>query len=465
MKRTGLTLGILLFLVAPLPSICASELAGLGISQRATYTAVDRGRQLYEAGDYTGAVEILRQAVEEFAAAGDMERQAIALSNLSLTYQQLGEWTKAREAIAAGEALLLQIPDGTNGLLLAQLLDVRGKLELATGQPEAALDSWRRAEAFYRESDNSEKAIASQINQAEALQSLGLYRQALKSLVRLRASLMEAPDSLLKARGLLSLGNALRAVGNLTPTLADDLGLSPDEDLAAYSDRTILAESLRIARAVNDPDTIAQTLMGVGNSNLSYGNSLRDRPKSNNDERNQDLVDGAKAYQEARDAYQEAARVAPSPVTALEAQLNELSLLIEVKELSLLIEGEVDTALDNLPTSADARSQIQQLYAEIQSQLDLLPSNRAAVYARLHLAQSLIDLIDLTAVQGVRAIADLTEENIDATIQTAVQQAEALQDRRTISYALGIRGNLYEESSKDAGDEAQRRQNLLEAND
>jgi len=67
---------------------------------------VEQGRTLYEAERFNDAAELLQQAADAFKAQGDRLKQAITLSNLSLAYQQLGEWQKAEQAITQSLNLL-----------------------------------------------------------------------------------------------------------------------------------------------------------------------------------------------------------------------------------------------------------------------------------------------------------------------------------------------------------------------
>jgi tetratricopeptide (TPR) repeat protein len=53
----------------------------------------------YSTGQFTEAVAAFKQAAQAYAAQGNSLQQAIALSNLCLTYQQLGQWAEATQAI------------------------------------------------------------------------------------------------------------------------------------------------------------------------------------------------------------------------------------------------------------------------------------------------------------------------------------------------------------------------------
>jgi tetratricopeptide (TPR) repeat protein len=70
------------------------------LSQTPTGTQLaQQGTTLYEAGKFQEAATVWQQAASAFQKQGDTLNQAMALSNLSLTYQQLGEWHKAAQSI------------------------------------------------------------------------------------------------------------------------------------------------------------------------------------------------------------------------------------------------------------------------------------------------------------------------------------------------------------------------------
>src|SRR4028119_262691 len=66
----------------------------------------DLARRTYAAGELEDAAKYWEQAVAGFEVGGDWLNQALALSNLSLTYQQLGRWEEANRAIAQSRNLL-----------------------------------------------------------------------------------------------------------------------------------------------------------------------------------------------------------------------------------------------------------------------------------------------------------------------------------------------------------------------
>ncbi|MEH2229165.1 MAG: CHAT domain-containing protein [Nostoc sp.] len=370
-----------------------------------TSSLVQQSQALYEAGQFVEGVKLLKKALAEFKATNDVLNEAITLSNLSLAYQQLGRWQEATEAITQSIKLLQNLKDANSSQILAQALDVRGGLELAQGQTEAALSTWQSAAKIYQRLDDTSALVRDRVNQAQAMQALGNYLQADKTLTSVREILQKQPDSPIKATGLYNLGNVRRSLGYLEDS------------------QEILEKSYSVARQVKDAIAQSNALLSLGNTaraqiytQLSLGNSSR-----------------AKDYtQIAIQFYQQAAQIASAkPTIRLLAQLNLLRLLVEQKEFS--------TAKALLP--------------QIQSQIDSLPPSRTAVNYRINFAQSLSKMTQNSV--GPKDVAKMLAQ--------AVQVAKSLKDERTESYALGTLGGLYEQSGQLADAKSLTQQALVKA--
>ncbi len=123
---------------------------------------LQQGRGFYQAQRYQEAVEAWQQAAREFDRQENRPQQALALSYLSLGYQQLGQMGLAHEVNERIGDLLSADPIASPGRL-AQILNIRGHLFLTSGQPQRAFDIWQQASDAYRQADDAEGAIASQI--------------------------------------------------------------------------------------------------------------------------------------------------------------------------------------------------------------------------------------------------------------------------------------------------------------
>ncbi len=354
---------------------------------------MQQSQALYEAGQFMEAVQLLKKAASEFKANNDVLNEAISLSNLSLAYQKLGKWQEATEAIAQSIKLLHTLKDSESSQeksqIFAQALDVQGGLELARGQTEAALSTWQEAAKIYQQLDDTSALIRNRINQAQAMQALGNYLQAHKTLISVQKILQKQPDSSLKATGLHSLGNVLRSLGYLNDS------------------HKILEESYSVARRVGD--AIAQS-----NALLSLGNTARAETYAQvnlgNSKSADDYTKTAIQY------YQQAVQIASAtPTVRLQAQLNLLRLLVQ-KE------------------SSTAKT----LLSQIQSQINNLPPSRTTVNYRINFAQSLSKMIQN----------EVQPKDIAKMLAQAVEVAKSLKDERSESYALGSLGELYEQSGQ-----------------
>ena len=358
-----------------------------------TEKSLQQGKALYDAGRFAEALKVLEQEAAAFKASGDKLNEAMALSNLSLVYQQLGQWSQAEKAIIQSLNLL---KNGDNSkqrfAIFAQALDVQGRLQLAQGQTQAALSTWQEAAKIYKQIGDSATLTRNRINTAQAMQALGLYRQASKILTEVQQTLISLPDSQLKATGLRSLGNILRVVGDLNTS------------------RKVLEQSLAVAQGVKSPTATGDTLLSLGNTALAQGKTQLSLDNK---------AEAEKETQAALKYYQQAALVAP-PNTRIQAQLNQLSLLVEKEQF---------------PAALALASQIQ---PEISK---LLPS-KTSVYTRINYAENITKLKEKSNADNPSWL------DIAQMLSTALEQARSLKDARAESYALGTLGGLYKQTGQ-----------------
>ncbi|MEO1592919.1 MAG: CHAT domain-containing protein [Cyanobacteria bacterium J06632_22] len=189
---------------------------------------VQQGKQQYQNGQIAIAIRAWQRSL---LSASDVAQVQI-YRYLSIAYQDLGQWEAAETALS--QAFQRQ---GNGDLLTrAQLLNTRGRLQLLQGQPAAALNSWERAEELYQQLDDGQGLALSQINQAQALRSLGHYRRARLLLTQLAQQIDTLDHPALKAALKRSLGSTLIAVGDLDEArqlLLESLTL--DEDAVAVA--------------------------------------------------------------------------------------------------------------------------------------------------------------------------------------------------------------------------------------
>ncbi|NEP01466.1 MAG: CHAT domain-containing protein [Symploca sp. SIO2E9] len=400
-----LSLGIHTLTQANTSSEVQTQVSGLALIQA--------GKQHYDAGQFSEASQLLHQAAEVYEARGDVPRQAQAMSLISLAQQKLGQWQQAEAAIQASESLLHTQPT-VGAKIHAQVLNSQGHLQLAMGKADSALETWQAAAKLYADAQDFVGVIGSQINQAQAMQSLGLYRRAEQLLTQIEEKLKAQPDSHLKATGLRNLGNLRRRLGDLE-----------------YSHQ-LLEQSLAIAQQLDLLPDESKAFLGLGNSSLVLAKRAQ---VLGNVQQTKQYTQKALAY------YQNASATATSAISRTQAQLNQLSLLIE--------DSQYKSALALSP-------QIQQLLAEV-------PQSRASVYAQVNLAQSLIKIevskfgsreefphsnqgwynkLSHPASTSLSLISNPQE--ITQILENALAQAYTLEDLRAQSYALGTMGKFYE---------------------
>ncbi|BAY26692.1 TPR repeat protein [Calothrix sp. NIES-2100] len=295
---------------------------------------LNQGRSLFAAGNFAQAVKVWEAASVSFESQGDIINQAWTLSYLSLAAQNLGDWQKAELAISKSLNLLKQPhkEKKQHTAIFAVALNTLGNLKLLRGQAENALQAWQDAERNYAVIGDEAGKIGSQINQAQALQVLGLYRRSQQLLVKVNQKLQNQPDSAIKAKALQSLGIGFQLVGNLPQS------------------QEILKQSLLLSDRLNSSENIGDILLSLGN--------------------------GARELQqptEALDYYQQVVVRATNPQVRIEAQLNQLSLYLERSQLQ--------------PANT--------LLPQIKTQLANLPASRMSIYAAVNFASSLSKLAKL----------------------------------------------------------------------
>ncbi|MGB3639543.1 MAG: CHAT domain-containing protein [Rivularia sp. (in: cyanobacteria)] len=373
-KHLCLILLISLFLITLSPVLATPKFIN-----SETENLIEQGKIYYDTGRFSEAVNLLKQAASIYQADGNKLNQAMILSNISLAYQKLGQWQEAEKAIDLSFNLLQHLPKNK---VYAQSLDIKGSLQFSQAQFQNAIINWQNAEKIYSQLNLQPALIQSRINQAQAMQALGLFLKAQKTLISVRESLEKQPNSVFKSVGLRSVGDVLRIIGNL------------DES------KKVLQQSFDIAYKVKADREIAETLISLGN--LASIQQKKDAKTAIN-------------------YYQEAVNTAPSNSSLrLQAQLNLLSLLVEIENLDI------------------AKQLIPQINAELPN---LIPS-RQSIYTRINFAKTLQQFQDKITIKKSSQL------NIARILSTAIQQAKTIKDKRAESYALGNLGELYEQNKQ-----------------
>ncbi len=337
---------------APSPSLAASQ----------PTHELEQGRTLYRSGRFEEAITVWQAAVQQYRSRGDRSNQALSLSYLSLAYQELNQWEAAQQSIQQSLSLLKDTNPPADAILWAQVLNTQAKLQLHTGKAEAALATWQQAQKFYDTAGDSFGSLGSQINQAQALQSLGFYRRSRQQLEALVQKLAAMPNSEMKVSGLQSLGLAIQLSGDTSKS------------------QQVLEQSLAIAHQLNAKPYLSSILLNLGKTAA-------------------DLGDPSAAIQ----YFDEAEQVATSPSEQLQARLDQFKLFLSYNKLDL---------------AASAAPQLLQ-------QLRELPPSRTSLYAAINFTAAINRLQNPAQILPLKNLAELMTGTVQSARKIQDAQAEA----------------------------------------
>jgi CHAT domain-containing protein len=422
-RRNSFLLVALLFILSTAIPVFAKAALETNISIQQTQQdgrlLTNKAIGLYRQSRFEEAAKLWQETAVVFGNQGDNLNQAMALSNLALTYQKLGQSDKFKKAIADSLQILKNKPESQEkSKTLAQVLDIQGYLQREMGQSNDALNTWIEASKIYGGMKAPEKLAQSKINQAQVMQDLGLYPRACKTVLevldkmnaktcqelsdlkeedfKIKLAVYKNESSSLKTvLALRNLSESLRFIGQLKYSrLAIEVGINITEKL-----------NLPLEQAENY---------------LSLGNTIQ-------------ALEDAEPIRSIRTGYQEEAfktykqviQLSSSSSVRQQAELNQLSLLLKLDKLS-----EAET-----------------LWTSLKSQLVNLPPSRTNLYLQLNFANSLIKIVqkDPSLNLGVRSQLP-TFQDIEEILIQANTQAKLLGDKSAEAYAVGYRGGLYEVS-------------------
>jgi CHAT domain-containing protein len=368
-----------------------------GVSQySSSQELLERGLELYHRAQFSEAIAIWQQALDNYRVRGNRIEMARALNFLSLAYQKIGNWEKANAAVEESIDLLTLLREQQNNrissqelLILAQAFNAKGHLQLAIGHPQEALNAWERATDTYQVIGDSEGEFGSLINQAKALNAMGFNREAVKILLEIETETLQEENPEFKMKTLLALGEALRAIGDLEKS------------------ETILLQSLEIAWEYELD--IATIYLSLGNTTRLLGEvaAYLDNGEMAKEKR-----------QTALEFYEQAAETGTRMVQ-LQANLNRLRLLVKMENWSAT----------------------RQLARDIWPVLHDLPISQSSIAAKINFAESVAQIPPLTPPFQRGGIADAEIVNL---LETAIAHARTLEATQTEVYALGALGHWYE---------------------
>ncbi|BAU11116.1 hypothetical protein LEP3755_16090 [Leptolyngbya sp. NIES-3755] len=326
---------------------------------------LDQGRKFFQSGRFGDAIAVWQTAAQDYRIKGDRLNEALSLSYLSLAQQELSQWNDATKSIEQSIVLLKDAKPGADAVLWAQVLNTQASLLLHTGKAEAALESWKQAQTYYEKAKDTTGSLGTQINQAQALQSLGYYRRAKQQLSDITQQLAKLPNSDIKVSGLRTLGITLQMIGDSTQS------------------REVLEQSLAIAKDLKLNSEVSAILAGLGKTAIDL-----------------DDPEAALSY------FEQSEQAALTPIEQLQARLDQFRLLVDYDLF--------DKAAPMAP--------------QLLSQLKQLSPSRTSMYAAINFSASLNSIEDQEQLVPLSEVSKLLEKTVQAakTVQDPRAEAYAL---------------------------------------
>ncbi|MBD2254034.1 CHAT domain-containing protein [Nostoc parmelioides] len=348
--------------IAPVKaSIPLQTTLNVSLSTPQTTNELEQGRKLYHAGRFAEAATTWQTAAQKYHIQGDRTNEALSLSYLSLAQQELNQWDTARKSIEQSVKILQTAKPSVDAIIWAQILNTQANLQLRTGKAETALEIWQQAQKYYEQAGDNMGSLGSQINQAQALQSLGFYRRSKQQLETLTQKLQQMPDSEVKVSGLRSLGLTLHAIGDTNSQLVLEQSLATANKIDAKTHlSSILASLGKVASDFQDPEVA-----------LNY--------------------------------FEDAEKAATNPNESLQARLVRFKLLIDYDKLEYAVP----------------------LAPQLQQQLSELPPSHSSLYAAINFVATLNRLEKPEQVLPIKDLAQLMALTVKSAQQIEDSPAQA----------------------------------------
>ena len=357
---------------------------------------------------------------------------------------------------------------------LAQL----GKEYYEAGQLGQAIETWQTAAVAYKTAKNTEGMRESYLNTATAQQALGLYERSCDSLLNAFEltdktsciQIIEQAQAIeVQLEGIVF--KTKEAEARLLPA-AEAIASQPDDrdkvvGLLRFGDYLrnsgyprVATKALNVglisSKYLNNPSQETAVLLSLGNAERAIATETQNQFSSQTVVLDVIANSGGTAqsaiapYQPALSYYQQAAEVAPDRLDGLKAELNQLSLLLDIQDFwqnaiaklnqnfNLLeindpdFKQQIFEGADRLERELEQQlpPKITNQIAQIEPKVANLPATRAGIYGRINFARSLIryERIDPQTAQ---------------ILATAIEQAKETNNPTAQAEAMGYMGSLY----------------------
>ncbi|MBD2472823.1 CHAT domain-containing protein [Nostoc sp. FACHB-145] len=325
----------------------------------------------------------------------------------------------------------------------AQYLIDKGNEQLNLGQAAEALDSFQKATKIYQKLNSDENIIGSLINQNIALQALGMYPRACRTLLQAISFVaqdwicetqqpndstnhsLNIVEQYLKPINLLALqnlGDVLRQLGKLAES------------------KIVLQKTLAISQKLSNFDR-HPIWLSLGITEQTSYNLLRhkyneiqepDFQEKLNDSIVEYALNSLKTFQQINAAK------SASTSLKLQSQLNSLNILIDLSQwLKVAVKSKNQQLIE-------IQAQIQ---PQLQSSIKTIIQN-SALFNQLPINQSILFQINLA-----NSLAQTSDERLHTAAigfaQSALKLAKSINHKRMQSYSLGVLGRLQPEQAED----------------
>ncbi len=329
----------------------------------------------------------------------------------------------------------------------ATALTDKGHEQLHRGQAASALETWQAAGKIYHHLNNQEGITGSYINQSLALQALGMYPRACKTLVQAlqleewicqnqfeQQAIQEPEDIEQRIADAMGRTTLVPVTVSALHNLGDVLRLLGK----AEESEIILQQSKSAAKRLKLNTEDRDISLSLANTEHSLYSKFKNRYQLTEEPiAKQKALQTAQAKAElALSLYQQATN------SANDTQDWDINVQSRLNSLSLLLE------LEQLPAQWQRKSQvahIELLLKQISAKdFSLLPAI-SSIYARLNFANSLSQ----AARQKIIPAADFSVLNSALFYsQEGLKIAKQLKDKRAESYAWGRLGKIYSQNQQ-----------------
>ncbi len=321
-----------------------------------------QGRNFYRQGRFAEAANVWQTAAKQYRIQNDTLNQALSLSYLALAQKELQQLDNSQKSVSKALQLLKTAKPAPDAIVWAQVLNTQAGLQLHKGKSQAALESWEQAQKYYEQAKDNVGSLGTQINQAQALQSMGFYRRSKKQLEAVNKKLKDMPDSEIKVSGFRSLGVTLQSMG------------------ISKQSQEILIQGYKTAKKIKADNQVSSILQTLGKTAVD----LQD-------------PDDALVF------FEQAEKAATNPQDKLQSRLKQFKLF-------------ADYGVDNYATP---------IAPQLYQQLNELPPSRTSLYSRINFIAAFNKLENSNQLIPLNDLGKMLAKTVKEARQIEDKQAEA----------------------------------------